>query len=192
MLNLKNPPCERCGDYTVYTGFGGDKMRCLRCITGTETNRVWEAKTVEHLRKALDDLGAPILNAMIAGCSRAFRPDIRYYAAEVDRHIIIEVDERSHAGYDQDDERDRMAEIAEVLGGRVTFLRFDPVPSRAFPALLEERLLVLVSAVRTAASEQRSDTVVRYLFYNYRPVPTATDDDEDSDDDLLLEDFVMQ
>lgn len=133
---------------------------CYRKATG-KNSRVelqWATYLAQHF--SVPPMGADQSLQALGGCSKR-RPDLVYTGPGL--AVCCECDEHWHRDKDRSCEEARMSELAEELGGKVVFLRFNP-HGKGPP--LQERFDRFRRALETiCASPPDHPVSVQYLFY---------------------------
>ena len=114
--------------------------RCAECSPGTRV-RAYEL-AVRDVLESCDATSGFVWNRRIEGTR--IRPDFLWRLPSA--CVVLEVDERAHASYPPEEERERERAIARALGRRVFFFRLRVAPRAS------------VASVR-AAAEAMLDTI---------------------------------
>jgi hypothetical protein len=137
MVNVVSPRCATCSDNRVAI----KGWSCWRCRGTTKFFKAAEmsvkaALDADEVLKQYTSHDKPLRGRPL-GMPR-FRPDFLYLNVEGRwcwclrfGHIILEVDEYAHRGYDREAELERVKCLASALGGVVTVLRYNPHGVRA-------------------------------------------------------------
>lgn len=133
---------------------------CYRKATGKESRveLLWANYLAQHF--SVPPMGADQSLHALGGCSKR-RPDLVY--SEPGLAICCECDEQWHRGHERSCEEARMSEIAEELGGKVVFLRFNP---HGKGPTLQERFARFHRALQDLCDNPPTHLVsVQYLYY---------------------------
>jgi len=133
---------------------------CYRKATGKES-RVelqWAKYMEEHF--SVPPMGQDDSLKALGGCSKR-RPDLVYGCHGL--VVCCECDEHWHRGYERSCEEARMSELAEELGGKVVFLRFNPHGKGPTLQVRFARFLQALEAI--CASPPDHPVSVQYLYY---------------------------
>ncbi len=164
MVDVKHPKCISCGLFNVYSK--GDS--CANCnLDGTAYQKIHEMKVINYLRYKNVDFAH---NKSLGRTWNHLRPDV-LVKCDTGHHVIVEIDEKQHKGYDEQCEIIRMFTIQQALKNKVVFIRYNPdifyIKGKRQNISDEARLDKLYETIQMLSTTPLADEIKIYkLFYN--------------------------